>query len=97
MEVNVHNYVNPVGRCDGCQASNDPGPGCCDEDGVRPANQGCPSSSVCDSFIAYCSVPLGDPICDPNSNEGSFTHISDVTLIALTLMLRETCWEQNSL
>ena len=72
MEVNVHNYVNPVGRCDGCQAGNNPG--CCDEDFVRPASQGCPSTgpaaAVCDPFIAYCSVPLGDPTCDPNT-EGS--------------------------
>ena len=77
MEVNVHNYINPSGRCDGCQAGNDPG--CCDEDFVRPANQGCPSTgsgaAVCDPFIAYCSVPLGDPPCDPNT-EGMFSVLS---------------------
>ena len=89
MEVNVHNYVNPVGRCDGCQAGNNPG--CCDEDFVRPASQGCPSTgpaaAVCDPFIAYCSVPLGDPTCDPNT-EGSTSAFfrSDTNSRAVTTM-----------
>ena len=99
VEVNVHNYQNPSGRCDGCQAGNDPGPGCCDEDFVRPLNQACPSSGpdvICDTFIAYCSVPHGDPTCDPIT-EGSYRHFSDLTLTVLTLMLKEAYLEQNSL
>ena len=63
MEVNIHNYANPTGRCDECQEGRDPG--CCDEDDIRPPNIGCPSTSVCDPFIAFCAVPLGDPACEP--------------------------------
>ena len=53
-------------------------PGCCDEDFVRPASDGCPGTgpmaAVCDSFIAFCSVPLGDPTCDPiTCTEGSLS------------------------
>ena len=78
VEVNVHNYVNPTGRCDGCQAGNDPG--CCDENDVRPASDGCPTTApmaaVCDPFIAYCSVPLGDPTCDPRARtDGNFSRL----------------------
>ena len=77
VEVNVHNYQNPSGRCAECQWPW-PGrsPGCCDEDFIRPASQGCPGTgpmaAVCDPFITYCSVPLGDPTCNPNT-EGSMS------------------------
>ena len=76
MEVNVHNYQNPSGRCDGCQEGNIPG--CCDEDFVRSVNDGCliagPMAAVCDPFVAYCSVPLGAPTCDPGaSTDGDFS------------------------
>ena len=71
------------GRCDGCQTGNDPG--CCDEDFVRPANQGCstgPVAAVCDPFTTHCSVPLGNPPCDPNT-EGIFSviHIKDTNFV----------------
>ena len=84
VEMNVHNYQNPSGRCDGCQTGNDPG--CCDEDFIRPANQGCPSTgsgaAVCDPFTTHCSVPLGNPPCDPNT-EGIFSviHIKDTNFV----------------
>ena len=66
VEVNVHNYQNPTGRCDECQPG--PVPGCCDETVVRPAIEACPSSSACDTFMSYCDVPLGDPACEPEMN-----------------------------
>ena len=57
MEVSVHSYRNPTGRCDECQPG--PDPGCCDETSVRPANEECPENSTCDPFLAYCTRPIG--------------------------------------
>ena len=80
VEVNVHNYQNPSGRCEDCQEGNDPGPGCCDEEGVRPLTESCPV--VCDTLIAYCSLPLGNVniTCDPGADGNSsrfFTYDSN--------------------
>ena len=69
MEVNVHSYQNPSGRCAECQDGAEPG--CCDETVVRPANETCPSTSACDTLIAYCDVPLGDPPCMPEMGDYS--------------------------
>ena len=58
MQITVHSYLNdPAGRCAECQ----PGPeaGCCDEDFVRPANETCPFTAVCDPIMAYCIRLIG--------------------------------------
>ena len=49
VEVTLHSYSNPSGRCDQCQDGSEPG--CCDEPFIRPAGQACPSNSTCDPFI----------------------------------------------
>ena len=63
MEVTVHSYRNPTGRCDGCQDG--PDPGCCDETDVRPANEACPVDSLigCDTLLGACIRPIGSD-CD---------------------------------
>ena len=66
MEVTVHSYLNdPAGRCAECQ----PGPeaGCCDEDFVRPANETCPSTAICDPIIAYCDRLPGGTCEEPQT------------------------------
>ena len=51
VEVGIHTYDNPTGRCDECQQG--PDPGCCDETSTRPADQQCPTSPTCDTFFRY--------------------------------------------
>ena len=53
VEVRVHSYRNPSGRCDRCRVDGNPVPGCCDEPGViRPTTSRCPQT--CDTGFAYC-------------------------------------------
>ena len=40
VEVSIHTYNNPSGRCDECQPG--PDPGCCDETSIRLADTPCP-------------------------------------------------------
>ena len=51
VEVSIHTYDNPTGRCDECQPG--PDPGCCDETSVRPADEPCSISSTCDPIFGY--------------------------------------------
>ena len=94
VDVNVHSYWNPSGRCDECQEG--PEPGCCDETEVRPADDPCPITAVCDTIIFYCAVPLGDHICAPtsglysklyNPNANSLDFDAEGTLIGTELPL----------
>ena len=53
VEVRVHSYRNPSGRCDECREDGNPDPGCCDEPGViRPTTSRCPQT--CDTAFTYC-------------------------------------------
>ena len=52
MEVTLHSYRNPTGRCDKCQVGTQPG--CCDETLVRSASEQCPLTSACDTAFTYC-------------------------------------------
>ena len=71
VEVTLHSYSNPTGRCDECQDG--PEPGCCDEFFVRPAGQACPMSSACDTIIQHCVREDTGLMCD------SFTYYSGDT------------------
>lgn len=92
VEVTVHSYLNPTGRCDECRIANNSNPGCCDEDIVRPLNETCPADSICDPVIAYCSRPLGSTNCSLvvpdlfviNSNSVNFDSASLPVLFGLT-------------
>ena len=53
VEVRVHSYSNPSGRCDGCRVDGIPVPGCCDERFIRTTSR-CPQTNTCDTGIAYC-------------------------------------------
>lgn len=72
MEITLHSYSNPTGRCDECQEG--PEPGCCDETFIRPAGQACPSTSACDTAIQHCVQHAEGTMCDsftfyePDSN-----------------------------
>ena len=55
VEVNVHSYHNPSGRCAECQDG--PEPGCCDETFVRPLDQACPNTSLCDPIMLALYAP----------------------------------------
>ena len=58
VEVRVHSYRNPSGRCDECRVDGNLDPGCCDEPGViRPIAMECPQ--MCDTGIVYCIRPSG--------------------------------------
>ena len=58
VEVRVHSYHNPTGRCDECQEdhSNSDRPGCCDEE--RDINT-CSLQETCDTSVGLCIRPLG--------------------------------------
>ena len=56
VEVRVHSYRNPTGRCDGCREENNTDPGCCDELTIRPMDETCPKS--CDTTLVICTTPL---------------------------------------
>ena len=61
VEVRVHSYRNPSGRCDECRVDGNPDPGCCDEPGViRPIAMECPQSMTCDTAFGYCIRPSGE-------------------------------------
>ena len=70
MEVSIHSYRNPTGRCDGCQPG--PDPGCCDETSVRPEGDECPENSTCDPILGYCARPIGG-ICSTEDFLASLT------------------------
>lgn len=52
VEVRVHSYRNPSGRCDACRAPDNPVPGCCDEVSIRPLDEECPEN--CDTSVDIC-------------------------------------------
>ena len=54
VEVRVHSYRNPSGRCDGCRVPGNPVPGCCDEGFIRSRTLRCPQNETCDTGIVYC-------------------------------------------
>lgn len=55
VEVTVHSYQNPTGRCDGCRQSGIPNPGCCDETFIRPSSMSCEiAADTCDTTVDYC-------------------------------------------
>lgn len=99
MEVTVHSYHNPTGRCGECQPG--PEPGCCDETQVRPAGEACPSTSVCDTLIGYCTTPVGD-VCEvfffskyyqPDGNELDFDSAGSLLGSNSTIIVqREEPW-----
>ena len=53
VDVTLHTYRNPSGRCQQCQSG--PDVGCCDETFVRPLFQSC-NASACDPIILYCNT-----------------------------------------
>ena len=61
MEITLHSYSNPTGRCDECQPGTQPG--CCDETFVRPAGQLCPSTPTCDTAIEHCAITNDEIKC----------------------------------
>ena len=65
VEVTVHSFSNPTGRCDGCQSGSTPG--CCDESSIRPSFELCPSTSACDPFVQYCFTRFVGGPCGPLS------------------------------
>ena len=57
VEVTVHSYLNPTGRCDECREDNNPDiPGCCDESTITPLNETCPVA--CDPTTIVCIRPV---------------------------------------
>ena len=54
MEITVHSYLNPTGRCDECQEDNNTDPGCCDESTIRSIDETCPASESCDTGMITC-------------------------------------------
>ena len=68
VEVRVHSYRNPSGRCDRCRVDGNPDLGCCDEPGViRPIAMECPQIETCDTGIIYCIRSSGQTQeCQPN-------------------------------
>ena len=62
VEVTLHSYSNPTGRCDQCQSGLQPG--CCDESFVRSSYQSCPSYRACDTIVSHCIGHADGPVCD---------------------------------
>ena len=61
VEVRVHSYLNPTGRCAGCRTDNNTGPGCCDELLIRSSDESCSlEEDTCDPTVDYCIRPLGE-------------------------------------
>ena len=55
VEVTIHSYQNPTGRCDGCRQSGFSNPGCCDESIIRSPSQSCEITvNTCDTAVDYC-------------------------------------------
>ena len=61
VEVRVHSYLNPTGRCDECREDNNPDPGCCDESTIRPIDETCPVVR-CDTTMIICSRPVNSTV-----------------------------------
>ena len=67
MEVRVHSYHNPTGRCDECQEdSNSDRPGCCDEERDLDV---CSLQETCDTSAGLCIRPLGYTATDCTDQE----------------------------
>lgn len=64
VEVTVHSYLNPTGRCAGCGTDSNQDPGCCDElpiDRLFQLDLSCPVlEDTCDPTVDYCVRPLGE-------------------------------------
>ena len=60
LEVTVHSYLNPTGRCDECREDNNPDPGCCDESTIRPRDETCPIQ--CDPAMTICFRPVDSTV-----------------------------------
>ena len=96
VEVTLHSYSNPSGRCDQCQDGSEPG--CCDEPFVRPAGQACPSNSTCDSFIRHCVEHVEGTMCDnfsffyPDTNSRNLDNSDDALDNPVTVQGEEP-WE----
>ena len=70
VEVRVHSYHNPTGRCDECQEdSNSDQPGCCDEAEERELNT-CLMQETCDTSAGLCIRPLGSTGTNCAANQG---------------------------
>lgn len=86
LEVSVHGYSNPTGRCRGCRVRGVIERGCCD----NFLTTVCSGSLSCDSFFTYC-IGNGDRGCaDPlqqrtstvNENDGP-VNFSQSTVLGL--------------
>ena len=79
VEVRVHSYHNPTGRCDECQEdhSNSDRPGCCDEERDLDV---CSLQETCDTSADLCIRPLGS----------TATSCSDEEIINGTLQVSDT-------
>ena len=70
VEVTIHSFDNPTGRCSGCRERGNPHPGCCDESFIRHISQACPmSTDTCDPSVDYCIKAFGSTSAEcPDSN-----------------------------
>ena len=73
LEVSVHGYSNPTGRCRGCSLNGESERGCCD----RFLTTVCRGDLLCDSFFTYC-IGNGDRGClDPLQQRMSAVNVND--------------------
>ena len=60
VNVTVHSYSNPTGRCVACGGATTALPGCCDVLFSVPLNQRCPIDfNTCDTALHYCFQAMG--------------------------------------
>ena len=75
VDVRLHSYLNPTGRCDECRVDrNSDRPGCCDEERDRDM---CSVQETCDTSADFCIRPLRsiDTSCAANQKRVNGTTI----------------------
>jgi hypothetical protein len=70
VEVTIHTYQNPTGRCDECRRPGFSNPGCCDEAFIRPPNLPCETTTdTCDTTVDYCIRELRSTAADCSAGQ----------------------------